>query len=209
MESKSSVRVGLILFILVLAVILVVLLVNLMPLMANADVGRQSAPTARTGVTSQVALTDAEARARVRALEWTEDVKLVRAEAAWYPQQNWREVETPPVAWAFYYYSPGARAVSSIVIDDDDLLWTTPFEIPTPPRAIDGFPPQYDIDVAWISFRAAGGDEFLRGHPSAQVSFRLQPKDGRPLWTVSAFSEGDYFAIQVDAESGAVVLNEQ
>jgi len=80
-----------------------------------------------------------------------------------------------------------------------------PLEISYTPRSIPALP-QYGVEVAWLSFRAAGGEAFLQAHPEAMVSLRLRPYEhGGIVWSVAAFDGRDYLEVLIDAESGAVL----
>ncbi|MCU0520058.1 MAG: PepSY domain-containing protein [Anaerolineae bacterium] len=205
MESRSAARPVLIVVILLLVVTLLLLLWNLAPLVgADSRTGAQPRVTLR-GVTSNVSLADAHARAGDRAAAWAADAYLVRAEAAWYLTPGQAGMAVPPVAWAFTYFSKATASLAGVVIDDDTTLWVPPFEIPMVPTPLGSGVPAYGVDTAWLSFRAAGGDAFVREHPEAQVSFRLQQSEGRPVWTVSAYADGEFTEVRLDAVSGSVL----
>jgi hypothetical protein len=204
--GRNSVRIGLIALIGALLIILAVLLLNLLPLMI--DTRERSVATSRRGVESKIPMPEAEARARTRAQVWTSDLHLIRAEATWYPDENWQNVDNPPVAWSFYYYSPSEKSVGVATIDDEKVLWVPPFATPSVPSAIGDFPPAFGVEACWLNLLAVGSEEFLEAHPHAQVSFRLQPQGERLTWTVSALDEGDSLRILVDAQTGIIVNQE-
>lgn len=209
MEARHPVRAGLIVVIVLLLAVLSILLLNLVPLMVNAD-GVSAVPQkVNRGVTSQASLSDAAGRADERARAWSEDAYLVRAEAAWYITADWPSVESPPVPWAFSYYAPSTRSIASVVIVDDTLLWAPPTEIPLAPRRVSTFPPMQGVEVAWLTFRAAGGETFLATHSEAQVTFRLQQKETGPVWLVSAFQDGHFAMVTVDAHTGVLVETQE
>jgi hypothetical protein len=196
-------RTGLVVMILALAIILVVLLVNLAPLVGEAR-GFRPAKAIYRGVESSVTMTSAAPRALARAQAWASDAQLVRVEGTWVTRPGWQDVQAPPIAWAFLFYSPGERSVASVVVDDDRELWVPPFEIPIRPSPLRAFPPAQGVEVAWLTFRAAGGEAFLASHPVSQVTFRLQLDGGRPVWLVSAFGDGEFAQAAVDAASGVL-----
>lgn len=209
MDTHSPVRAGLIAVILIMAAALAVLLFNLVPLFAGVEPVQPPLRKVRSSVTSAVSLEDAGGRATGRALAWAPDVIPVRVEGAWYLTSGWEKVNAPPVAWSFYFYSRAENSLACVVIDDDALLWVPPFEIPTEPRELTGYPPAYGADSAWLTFRAAGGDLFLRQHPDAQINFRLQTGAEVPVWTVSAFDEGEYIRVSIDAQTGMVLPSQE
>jgi hypothetical protein len=207
MQEKSPLRTGLIILILLLTGVLAFLLFNMMPLLADSSSTARAMPRVRSSITSQVSLPEASDRASERAQRWTQDAKLVKAQGVWYMMGGWDAFETPPVAWTFYYYSPSTKKLATVTIDDENLLWVQPFEIPRGPHALSAFPPNFGSDVAWLSFRAAGGEEFLQTHSRAQVSFHLQEQDSL-VWIVTAFDESDYMKVTIDAQTGIVLGQE-
>jgi hypothetical protein len=205
MPLRANVRTGLVIVIVLLAVVLVILMVNLLPLLAVAETPTQPRRILRQEVTSAVSLVGAADRAAERARNWTEEAELVRVEAAWYITPGWERYSTPPVAWAFLYYSPETGELASVIIDDSDVLWSPPIEIPVRPRPLDEFPPGWGADVAWLAFLASEGQAFLQEHPASQVTFRLQMREGMLTWTVSAQDGNHYLSAKINAGSGSVI----
>jgi hypothetical protein len=208
MDAHAPLRTALIAFILLMAIALAVLVLNMVPLLASVEPAQPALRRVRSSVTSSVSLEDAGTRAATRARTWATDAALVRVEGAWYVTPGWERVMVPPVAWSFYFYSPAERSMVAVVIDDDVLLWVPPFELQVEPRSLTGYPPSYGAYNAWLTFRAAGADLFLRQHPEAQVHFRLQDGPGGPAWSVSAFDEGEYIRVTIDPHSGLVLPQE-
>ena len=92
-----------------------------------------------------------------------------------------------------------------MVVGREQLYWIPPLEISYTPKSIPALPP-YGVDVAWLSFRAAGGEQFLQAHPQAMVGFRLRPYErGGIVWSVAAYDGQDYLEVLIDANSGAVL----
>ena len=208
MKSESGARWGLIALILLLVAVVVVLVIGLVPLVA--DLPRASEPDAvRQEVTSTVSLEDAGARARERAEAWSADAVLVRVESSWYVVPGWQGMALPPLAWGFLFYSPSEGTLATVVVGDTELLWVPQVEIPVVPIAIETFPPAYAPHLVWVTFLAAGGEAFVRDHPRAQVTFRLQPGDDGVMWTVSAFQEDAGVEVSLDAHSGIVTAREE
>jgi hypothetical protein len=209
MDAHPRARMALIAFIVIMAAVLTFLLLNLAPLVAGGEPAQPQLRRVRSSVTSSVSLEDAGKRAATRVRSWAPDAVLVRVEGAWYVTPGWEQVTVPPVAWSFYYYSPAERSLAAAVIDDDLLLWVPPFVIPSAPRPLTGYPPAYGAEGAWLTFRAAGADLFLRQHPEAQVHFRLQGGPEAAAWSVSAFDTGEYFRVVIDSGSGQVLTPEE
>jgi hypothetical protein len=205
MALHANVRTGLVILIVLLGTVLVILVVNLLPLLAVAETPAHPRRILRQEVTSAVSMASAADRAAERAKEWTETAELVRVEAAWYVTPGWERYSAPPVAWAFLYYSPETGELASVIIDDSDVLWSPPIEIPVRPRPLGEFPPAWGAEVAWLAFLASEGQTFLQEHPTSQVTFRLQMREGTLTWTVSAQDGHHYLSAKIDAGSGTVI----
>ncbi len=205
MESRPATRPALVLVILALTGVLALLLWNLAPLVdAHNRMGARPR-VIRRGVTSVVGLAEAHVRAQERAAGWANDAYLVRVEAAWYLTPGQAAASNPPVAWAFTYFSPVESSLVGVVIDDETTLWVPPLEIPMVPTPLGDELPPHGVETAWLSFRAADGQDFVEQHPEAQVTFRLQQSDGRPTWTVSAYADDGFVDVRLDAVTGAVL----
>ncbi len=208
MNKTQLTRIGLGVLVMALLIILGVILLNLL---AATNHPTTAAPTGRTQIwraaDSGLTLEESEQRAVARARTWAADVVLIRAEAAWRPGVEGRQIEQPPVTWSFYYYSPMKQQLVSVVVTREQLYWVPPLDISYAPKSIPTLP-RYGVDVAWLSFRAAGGEDFLRRYPEAMVDFRLRPHtNGGMVWSVAAFEGQDYLEVLIDAESGAVLPN--
>ncbi len=159
------------------------------------------------GGASTLTMVESVQRAEPEARAWAGDAVLVRAEAAWRTPSDWQTVDRPEVAWSLYYYSAAEQALVSVVVSEASLFWVPPMEMFTAPTPIQPFPPAYGIDKVWLSFRAAGGEGFLREHPKALIDFRLRHReDMGVVWVVSALHDGAHFEVSVDAQSGLVVF---
>lgn len=157
------------------------------------------------GGISQLSLADAVARAEPEARQRAADAALFRAEGAWRPGDQWQTVESPPLAWTLYYYSPAERALHSVTVSDAQNFWAPPIDLLLAPNLITTFPPPYGIDVAWLSFLAADGSGFLRTHNNPLVAVQLQPAGSALHWTVSAIEGGEQLRVVIDAETGIVL----
>lgn len=206
MRDTKVARIALILLIVGLVGVLAVLIVNLVPLVARSSAyGTAAPPPAPPGLaTSETPLVEAEALAGARAREWAPDAALVRADGSWNAPQGASGIEAPTIAWTFSYYSATKGQLASVGVDDSDLLWVPPREIPIVPTSLAAFPPEFGSDVAWVSFLGAGGDVHLESRPNTVVHFSLQPKDRMPVWVVSARSDTTTTSITMDADTGTV-----
>jgi len=162
-----------------------------------------------TGLAPPISLEAAAIRAEARARAWAGDAILVWVTAAWSPPPEWLETDYPPIAWSLYYYSAQQRALASVGIRGDQDYWSPPIPLEDPLPELSPFPPAQGINVAWLSFRAAGGQEFLQTHPGATVQFRLR-KEGEGLtWVVVGIAPPEAaFEVRVDAQNGRILAVE-
>ena len=111
----------------------------------------------------------------------------------------------PPLAWTLYYYSPSESNLHAVTVSDAQNFWAPPTELPLAPNLITSFPPPYGVDVAWLSFRAAEGDTFLKTHSDPLVTFQLKSTGAALHWTVAATEGGDQLRVVIDAQTGVVL----
>jgi hypothetical protein len=193
--------------------VLVVLLAAVLLLGAFAlwQVG-QGASTARStghkttwnGLTPPTTLAEAQSRARERAAQWATDLRLFKVEASWRPPADMLQVASPPVAWTFFYYAPSQSKFATVTVSGEKVLWVPPVDLASSPTALSTFPPAHGVESAWLSFRAAGGEDFLSAHADAMVQYRLQQTAEGVQWTVIAFGDGEVFEVVVDADTGLI-----
>jgi hypothetical protein len=161
--------------------------------------------TTWTGVVPPSAVEDAARRAGDRAGSWQSDAQLVRVEATWRPGPDRLDVEIVPVAWSFYYYSPSTSRVASAAVNSNDVFWVPPVWTENAPLPLEPFPPAHGARSAWLAFRGAGGEDFIRTHPEATVTFVLRAEEEGMFWRVFATSEEHHLQVRIDAESGLVI----
>jgi len=171
--------------------------------LASSEQSRKEMPW--TGLASPVSMEDAADRGLARAQLWAGDAFLVWVKGSWQPSGDWLQATYPPIAWSFYFYSSGKEALASATVRGDELFWAPPVASPTAYEALEPFPPSYGIDVAWLDFRAAGGEAFLLDHPDATVQYRLKNEAGKLTWVIFALDEMANFEVKVDALSGLVL----
>lgn len=204
MESPSRIRVALIVLNVLLVGGLVVVALKLLPFLGDRD----TTEPVRQAVTATVSWSEGGQRAQDRAWAWVADAELVRVEASWYVTPDWRQLALPPLVWGFVYYSPSERMLATVAVEDDDVLWAPPVPIPVVPESIEGFPPAYGPELAWISFKGAGGVGFLEVHPEAEVVFRMQNEASGLVWTIVASEGTSRHQAVIDAQSGTVLLHD-
>ncbi|MBN1259453.1 MAG: hypothetical protein JXB35_02130 [Anaerolineae bacterium] len=161
------------------------------------------------GLAPPVLLEEAKRRADPQAETWAEDAILIKAEATWRPSEDWLQTEYPPVAWSLNYYSAQESAVATVTVHGEQILWVPAINIDSTPTPLPRIPPLQGVDVAWLSFRAAGGEDFLREQQGAAVQFRLEQTSEGPQWTVISYSPTAYYSVIVDAENGQLIAVEE
>ena len=157
------------------------------------------------GEAAELTLADAVQRGNARAQQWAADAVLVKAEASWQPGANWSQVQIPPVAWSFYYYSPAQQAIASAGVGATEIFWVPPVPTGIAMQPLTQCPPPQGIEVAWLSLRAAGGATFLQQHPEALINFGVLQKGATLLWIASAAEKNAHIAVEIDAQSGIVL----
>lgn len=170
---------------------------NLLPVQRPTAEWRGTAPRMPMELATQYGA------ARVR--EWTSDAQLIWVKGSWRPTAEALEEEHPAIAWSLYYYSPSKRETASVTVRGEETFWVPPRAVEATPSPLTPFPPPHGIEIAWISFRAAGGDTFLADHPDALVQYRLQRSNERLVWAVLALDAGDSLEVEVDALTGQVI----
>ncbi len=157
------------------------------------------------GLSAPISLSDAAQRAQARASQWAGDAALVRAEASWRPDDNWVKASQPAVSWSLGYYSPQQHALALVSVRGAEVLWVPPIEVTQVLTPLQAFPPRAGVDVAWLTFRGAGGDDFLKAHPDALVQFQLRQKETSMVWDVLAVKGDANWEVLIDAESGLLI----
>ncbi|MBN1487114.1 MAG: hypothetical protein JW981_05685 [Anaerolineae bacterium] len=152
-----------------------------------------------------VTLEEANQRAASKIQSWQADAQLAWAEATWRPDTDWKQVITPQVAWTLCYYSPSQQQVACVSISGEKVFWVPPVPLAEAPSTLQTFPPAYGLNVAWLSFRAAGGDTFIHSHPGCILDLRLQQEGDLMIWRVSALHQQKQLDIRVDAQTGTVI----
>ena len=210
MNSETKRTISLTLGIVALAILVLLALILAFRLLTEST---PASPAERAGYTkttwqggiSRLSLADAVAKAEPEARQRAADAVFFRAEGAWRPGDQWQTVETPPLAWTLYYYSPSEKRLHAVTVSDTQNFWAPPNDLPLAPSLITTFPPPYGVDVAWLSFLAADGSEFLRTHNDPLVAFQLKAAGSALHWTVAATESGEQLRVVIDAETGVVL----
>jgi hypothetical protein len=158
------------------------------------------------GIGLPVSLEGAQRRAEEVVSQWRSDAILIRVDGTWRPGVGRLDRQIPPVAWSLYYYSPSARAIASAVVDAEHVFWIPALPMRDgAPDELMPFPPSYEPHEVWLTFKGAGGEQFIRENPDAVVSMVLYVVGGQPEWKVVAASNGRHFEVRIDAETGLVL----
>lgn len=155
-----------------------------------------------TGLAPPIDFAAAEQPARAAAQAWAADAALIRVEATWRPTGEWITTESPPVSWTYYYFAASQGAVKSISVRGEQLFDTPATAVPNQPRTLAAFPPPTTVETAWLTFRAAGGEDFLKANEGAAVQLQLRPTAEGDQWQVVAFTPQANMQVIVDAETG-------
>lgn len=162
-------------------------------------------PVLWTGLAPPIDVATAESAAYTKAQSWAPDVVLIRIEATWRPTGEWVTTDSPPVSWTYYYYAASRGAVKSISVRGEQLFDTPETEVPNQPRSLATFPPISSVDAAWLTFRAAGGDEFLETNTNAAVQMQLRATAEGDRWVISAYNPTANMRVTIDAATGLLV----
>ncbi|OQA22315.1 MAG: hypothetical protein BWY63_00887 [Chloroflexi bacterium ADurb.Bin360] len=158
-----------------------------------------------TGLAPPIDYAAAEQTAHVKAQAWAADATLIRAEATWRPTGEWITTESPPVSWTYIYYAASESAVKSVSMRGEQLFDTPATEVPNAPRGLNEFPPATPVESAWLTFRAAGGEEFLKTNENAAVQLQLQATPEGDRWVISAFNPTAKHQVTIDATTGLLL----
>lgn len=208
MNNESSLGLKIALGVMLLAALLLATVVVL-ALLRNTGTSETGPSTQDTitwqGGISTLPLADAAERANARVAAWADDAVLVRISGSWRPGPGWPNVEHPPLAWSFAYYSATEQKLVSVSVSEEEVFWGSPRLVSAPIPALRRFPPPYGPDTAWLVFRAAGGDRFLRQNPQALVGLRLTQEGDTLVWRVTASDADAYIEVWVNAETGVLI----
>lgn len=190
-----------------LGLIVVAMLIAAGMVILSGAFSSASRPTAVrwTGIAAPVPLETGAQKAGERAAAWQPDAVLVRVEASFRPGTQYQDVLQLPVTWSYTFYSPSADALATVAVNAEKMLWIPPTEVPQPLRPLAPFPPSYGVGRMWMTFRGAGGEEFLRQHPGAVVSICLRMGERESIWEVNAVDGEASLAVRISAETGIVL----
>jgi hypothetical protein len=188
-----------------------VFLVNLclyggMFLLANGVSATTSAPKLTTG--QKLELRAAHAQALAVALSWQPDAELVGATTSWRLAGGDRLTLHRP-AWSFSFYSPAARQVQVVTVNQQGAQAGPQQAVDMPPQRA-GLDWHLDSDDLLLTFLSYGGQAFINAHPSANIHVQLKGEGiGRSTWYITAIDPvtRQSLLVGVDALSRQVVLN--
>ncbi|MBN1919648.1 MAG: hypothetical protein JW892_00265 [Anaerolineae bacterium] len=198
--------VGLVLLLLVGAALVWGALSGRLPQLANPGAQDAAAQSVLwTGLAPPIDFAAAEQAAQVKAQSWATDATLIRVEATWRPTGEWITTESPPVSWTYIYYAASESAVKSVSMRGEQLFETPATTVPNQPLSLSAFPPAATVESAWLTFRAAGGEEFLKTNENAAVQLQLQATPEGDRWVISAFNPTAKLRVTIDATTGLLL----
>lgn len=117
---------------------------------------------------------------------WADDAQLWRAQATW-PMN--RDLQAPPAAWTFTFYSPsrGTTAMINTTVGGARLLRTRPTSNAPNLAEVDEW--QIDSSEAFALLYESGGEAFLTVHPKHTMMLTLQLEEPA-RWQVNLINEG-------------------
>mgnify|MGYP000392017345 CR=1 FL=1 len=147
------------------------------------------------------------AAAETLALAWQPDAQPASVSADWRPATV--EALAQPVAWSYQFYSPKARRIYVVVVQDGEAQAIHEQLVPYP---VDTFAPEEwrvdstEVLTIWLN---RGGGWFLARYPAASVFAHLGVvgDDRRWVWRVTGVAErgNRTHTVLVDPVTGAVV----
>ncbi len=156
-----------------------------------------------TGLT-QYPLAEAAAQA------WSDDAKLVSANADWPQIINMDQIGSP-TAWTYRFYSTEKERLFFAVVEPGGAVRTIEHgvRVTLPPRTIDLAAWSIDSPSALAIWLDYGGSRLLRTNPGLElvVQLRTLSSSPDPVWMVVGLDNRteDIHIIAVDANEGAVV----
>ncbi len=152
-------------------------------------------------------LQTAHRQALTLALVWQPDAQLVGATASWQLASGDHLTLHQP-AWSFSFYSPAAREVQVMTVDQRGAQ-------AGPQQRVD-IAPQYARldwnlggDDLLLTFLGYGGEEFIGAHPGANVHLQLKGEDDvSSVWYITAIDPlaRQSLTVGVDALSRQMIM---
>jgi hypothetical protein len=140
------------------------------------------------------------------ALSWQSDAQLVGATTSWQLAAGDRLTLHRP-AWSFSFYSPAARQVQTVIVDQHGAQAGHRQSVSVAPqRAAPDW--RLDSDDLLLTFLSYGGEDFISAHPSANVHLQLKGEEtGRSTWYIIAVDPvaRQSLIVGVDARSREIV----
>jgi hypothetical protein len=174
-------------------------------LLAN---GVSANTSAKLAVGQKLELQAAHAQALAVALSWQPDAELVGATTSWQLAGGDRLTLHRP-AWSFSFYSPAARQVQVVTVDQQGAQAGPQQTVDIPPQRA-GLDWHLDSDDLLLTFLSYGGQAFINAHPNANVHVQLKGEGiGRSVWYITAVDPvaRQSLFVGVDALSRQVVLS--
>lgn len=146
-------------------------------------------------------------QAQALALAWQLDAQLSGVTTSWQLSSGDQLTMHRP-AWSFSFYSPGARQVQVVAVDQRGAQAALQGPVDVAPQHVE---PDWNLDSQdlLVTFLSYGGEAFLSAHPRANIHLQLKGEGaGRSIWYVTAVDPvaRQTVIVGVDARSRQVVL---
>jgi hypothetical protein len=143
------------------------------------------------------------------ALQWQPDVQVVGATTSWQLAAGELLTLHRP-AWSFSFYSPAAKEVQVLTVDQGGAQAVAFQSARTPPQQV---APDWGLnsDELLLTFLSYGGKAFIGAHPDANIHIQLKAGQAdRPVWYITAVDPvaRQSLIVGIDAQTRQVVLSE-
>ena len=148
-------------------------------------------------------------KALALASSWQSDAQLVGATTAWQMAAG-DQLSLRRPSWSFSFYSPAARQVKLVTVDQQGAQGGRQQPSATAPQGVN---PDWRMgsEDLLLTFLSYGGQAFIDEHPNANIHFQLKT-DGaeRSIWYITCLDPvaRQSLLVGVDAHSRQVILNE-
>ena len=175
----------------------------------SQGVGAADTRSQPLAVATTVELHGAYKQALGVALGWRNDVELVSVASSWQMAAGDRLTLQRP-AWSFSFYSPAARQVKVVTVDQQGAQDGPQQPVDIAPRQVS---PDWSMgsEDLLLTFLSYGGQAFMNTHPHGNIHLQLRSEDGgRSVWYVTGVDPvaRQTLLVVVDALSRQVIVGD-
>lgn len=148
-------------------------------------------------------------KAMALASNWHADAQLVGATTSW-QMASGDQLTLHRPAWSFSFYSPAARQVKVVIVDERGAQGGRQQPTVTAPQSVNSDWSMGSDDLL-LTFLSYGGQTFIDEHPNSNIHFQLKTDDAkRSIWYITCLDPvaRQSLLMGVDALSRQVILNE-